>query len=367
MYTVNAVSQIRSYVSRFLCAGFLATAFQSQAAPVLGGPSDGGGGGAFVCRQAGVVQSSELIDLWEAKNRPYRWADKASVYKLTIPYSNEDVNVQVNRAIKKLAEADPALAIRVRGLVNIIRHRTLALPEEISVEVPPDALAVYSKTGCPPEGMMFYDDADGALNVKQEVFDKLLNNTNIAAAITHEALYKAFRDMRARNELSSPLTDSTPVRRINACLYATDDCLGVAGAASQVARDGSVKCVSRDYTVYAKREGKAGRNGNMDSEFQILDVVRAGPFTYKAPLRMRIEIVSYGKDLSKAYNSPGIFAKAYTQVSGWLRDYEGIDSRAGYPILAVDNGKVQEMKFPALMIEGTETRLPEQTFTCTPN
>src|SRR5688500_656841 len=66
---------------------------------------ESGGGGAFVCRDkvTGEVLSSELLDLWEARE----------IEDLAIPSSDESVEAQITRAMQKMSFLDSALAARL--------------------------------------------------------------------------------------------------------------------------------------------------------------------------------------------------------------------------------------------------------------
>ncbi|MBL7670234.1 MAG: hypothetical protein JNM39_07085 [Bdellovibrionaceae bacterium] len=184
-----------------LTAGFSAKA---------GGASTGGGG-AFVCTNSdGTILSSELIDLWEGIH----------IKKRNIPYTDEPVDQQIYRAISKLESLDWRFFHSVVKNLYYIRSHVAQMGADIDIAPPLDAQNTYQKPNCPPRGMMLFDGETEHLSVKPEIFEKLLNNTNVAAAWVHEAIYKSLRD-NDRHE------NSIKARNLTSCLFAIDNCLKV--------------------------------------------------------------------------------------------------------------------------------------------
>lgn len=73
---------------------------------------------------------------------------------------------------------------------------------------------------CPPSGMIRFNGESMKLDIKTAIYDDLLNDVHKAAALTHEALYitlQFYDPVRYRYSLK--------VRRLNACLFAEEDCL----------------------------------------------------------------------------------------------------------------------------------------------
>lgn len=178
------------------------------------GGASTGGGGAFVCRDeaTGAIQSSELLDLWEGR----------LIQTWNIPLTNDPVDQQISKALLKLSKVDTGLFRRALQELSNIQAKAQYLPPEVSFPVPTDTLSIYSKAGCPLEGMMLYDGSFDRLNIASETYQHLTNNTNKAAAWVHETIYKLLRDLENQN-------DSREARKLTACLFATDDCLGTAG------------------------------------------------------------------------------------------------------------------------------------------
>lgn len=199
-------------LTKLLAAVALMSAFSAYA-----GTKDGGGGGAYVCRNAdGTIRKSMLADLWEAQNTVYRWPHKTG--KITISKNGQAPVDQLPRAFEKLEKADPALAADVRAEWKKIWADLDLVPAEISINVPDDLKNAYFPTGCPAEGMMYYDGESDRLNIRQDIFDALESETDKAAAYMHEALYKVMRDQGGHE-------DSRRSRRLVACLFSDEDCL----------------------------------------------------------------------------------------------------------------------------------------------
>ena len=179
------------------------------------GGINGGGGGAYVCRNPkGKILESRLVDLWEAENTPFQWPHKTG--KLHITYTNKvSAEEQFSAAMKKLATADASLAKEVEEEKNAIFANKNSLDPSISISLPDDLKAGYFPSGCPAEGMMFFNGDSNQLDIKDEIFDKLKTKTDIAAAWAHEAIYKIFREKA--NHTTSRLT-----RRLVACLFSDD-------------------------------------------------------------------------------------------------------------------------------------------------
>lgn len=181
---------------------------------VLAGGASTGGGGAFVCRDknTGKIQDSELLDLWEGR----------FIWDWNIPVTNEPVDQQMARALLKLSKVDTGLYQLTLLELAKIQVTAKYLPPEVTLPPPTDALPQYSKTDCPLEGMMLYDGSLKRLNISEVTFSHLLNNTNKAAAWIHETIYKILRDVTYQ-------ADSRQARKLTACLFSSDDCLGAAG------------------------------------------------------------------------------------------------------------------------------------------
>lgn len=206
------------------------------------GGASTGGGGAFVCRDgAGQIVDAELLDLWESRERR-RW---------DIPYTNEDVALQIETAVSKLKSVDIQFYERVVADLRYVQANVEWLPATQDINPPADAMAGYVKPGCPLEGMMLFDGETQRLSIKRERFSKLLNNTNIAAAWVHEAVYKTLREAG----ISYQQADSRNARKLTSCLFARNDCLGIANAPKLPTDKKIHHCVSplRDFYAYLDR------------------------------------------------------------------------------------------------------------------
>lgn len=249
------------------------------------GPSDGGGGGAFVrYDRLNRISEAELLDLWEGRKRPPYY---------NIPYTNEPVDVQLERAMAKLELVDPVLAQRTRENLKYVRANVEDLDPDVTIEPPADARNKYGKRNWPLHGMMYFDEDTGRLSRKPEIFGVLINKTQEAASWMHEALYKSLREnikasTYAHEQPRSP--DSTMTRKLNACLFATDDCFELAKIRIEVPNDRlRLHCVSPliDFRVFLDPEfPNEGTVEPMGDRFLHLKYVitRLENFVYQRPL-----------------------------------------------------------------------------------
>lgn len=174
------------------------------------GVISGGGGGAFVCRDANNgVMSSELLDFWEARE----------ISDLTLIHDNVlSVDDQFERAAARLATIDSDLAAQTRKNYEFIKMHTSKRGPKVRIDPPKDANNQMSDGKCPLEGMMFFDDDRKRLVVKKDAFAKLDSLTEVAGAYFHESLYKTMRDNKLKGGEDSILT-----RIIVGCLFAEGD------------------------------------------------------------------------------------------------------------------------------------------------
>lgn len=181
------------------------------------GGSIGGGGGAYVCRDAeGNIKKSMLVDLWEGSRVPAK--NNLAKPKLRIVRSNIDPKIQFEKAMTKLATVDLELADDVRAQQKVIFENAFPIPSDQQIATPSDLQTTYFPKNCDPEGMMFFNADSNTLSFDESIFYALETKTDVAAAWAHEAIYKVFRESMGQ-------TTSKPTRKLVACLFAEDDCL----------------------------------------------------------------------------------------------------------------------------------------------
>ncbi len=95
---------------------------------------------------------------------------------------------------------------------------------------------------------MYYDNASDQLNIRQDIFSKLISPQDVAAAQMHEAIYKIFRERAGAS-------DSKLVRRLVGCLFSeSETCLR---AGTEVPRDRvSFECSNSRFTAVIYPEEK---------------------------------------------------------------------------------------------------------------
>jgi hypothetical protein len=354
------------------------------------GGSDGGGGGAMLCyeKDGKTIKSSEILDLWEAKERPHLWEKPAPyAYKLNIPYSNEPVRAQIKRAMDKLKRLDPYLWKKVQADLEYVMNpqNQEKLPRKQTIELPSDAFNIYSEEGCEVKGMMYFDGETQKLSYKPEAFAKSKSNTARAAAFTHEAIWKTLREMDMN------LGDSTPARRINACLYATNDCFGLVDLDKEIHGPGTVyKCTSAQRTFHLiesfrriVREGESAKVqtrvtlvandlGGYHFAVPLVDVVDNTVPAFKGATVgvQNVNAISvFYPPIKTAGNEKGIYLEGLRLASPVLRHYlpymrlEQFD-RTPVIIYNSDLSSIVGLWVPARKMLGGEEYLPEENAIC---
>lgn len=219
-------------------------------APVsFAGTKDGGGGGAYVCYDSSIsaptIKYSLLADLWESDHTPFKWPHKTG--KIHISYNNEiAAEDQFNQALAKLASLDPKFATQVRVERDNLFSQRNSLDDSISITVPDDLKLGYFPTGCPAQGMMYYNGESEQLDVREDLFSTLRTKTDVAAAWMHEAVYKIMREKHLKE-------NSIGARRLVACLFSDE--AGCLSAKTEIPNDRVIfECESPSYklTVYPK-------------------------------------------------------------------------------------------------------------------
>ncbi|HVK61126.1 MAG TPA: hypothetical protein VM432_06230 [Bdellovibrionales bacterium] len=225
---------------QFLCGLLLIGPALPSAAFAAGGV-DGGGGGSITCtipdadsgqvirtvengevvyryvRTGQVYQSLmtngrdfQFLDLWEAETGfgPF------FLNQIDIPYNEDSVDTQVDRAMKRLVEVLPELGKKSEIALAHIRKNILPLPDGVVVDEPRDTRIRFKPKECKVVGFALYSDEDDNLAIDPSM-KKLVTKTDFAALFIHEAIYKVLRN--EQNE-----QDSWRTRRIVAFLFSNE-------------------------------------------------------------------------------------------------------------------------------------------------
>ncbi|WP_413585004.1 hypothetical protein [Bdellovibrio sp. HCB274] len=194
------------------------------------GTAVSGGGGAMVCRNVyNYISSAELLDIWEANN----------IRGERIVYTSESVDQQVNLAIGKLMAANPAFGTEVLNAYKIVLANQVNLPPNIALAPPKDANTAYQKPGCTLEGMMLFDDQSNKLYIDRAIFS-VLSDTDKAAALMHESVYKVLRSYGDQNSIRSRAI----VGRLFGSLLDTSD------LPSRLPKHGVKRCANTNIELY---------------------------------------------------------------------------------------------------------------------
>lgn len=289
------------------------------------GGQDGGGGGAYVCRNAdGSIREAKLVDLWESAHTKIEWSHK--VGSLKIPLTNEkSVDEQFNRAMEKLARVDSILADVVKKEAKKIEEGKEFVDDEIAIALPDDLKVGYFPKGCAAEGMMYYDGESKNLNIREDIFKAMKTNTEIAAARAHEAIYKVLREKFKQST-------SKNTRRLVACLFSEEEgCLKPAFTAAPMGQ--------RAYTCSNEEmEVDIIANSTISSEKEL--------FKYGSLFHIR---VSKMKDNVLGYNpfftveSGGLFMQEHKPTRPiYSMGIENLNTKNPLAIFGVSSVKIEE-------------------------
>jgi len=186
-----------------------------------GGIGDGGGQG-IVCRnEDGTVRSAQLLDLAEAENffllklqdqpkdRPYLDIayEYAAILDAAIPSSNPTSQRTgwIENKIEKIRfDINPSILLSkkrqysfIRDIISAMESDKIIIPGN-NFKLPPvrdsHPKILPSGKGCDLEQVAFYKDGSDQVRFIGSVWDKL-DNTNKAALLIHEALYRSLRQM----------------------------------------------------------------------------------------------------------------------------------------------------------------------------
>jgi len=147
------------------------------------GGVDGGGGKSVVCRNSdGSIKSAELLDLYEGR----------IFYKLNIPNSGIDSFILGQAKMETLAKGRSAqTATNFRSMFTGIFARKNILPTGVGLNPTEDSDHIITpRPPCYIEQLAIYKQDE--LFIDGDIWNAL-NETNKAALIVHETLYKFFR------------------------------------------------------------------------------------------------------------------------------------------------------------------------------
>ncbi len=167
-----------------------------------------GGGGAVVCRDdAGKILSAEVLDLYEGKET-YHLKIKEEIGSLEQEY------LRFNRTMNIVSGFGMPPAQSVLDNVKKTMDKFNYLPVDLRLELTNDfgALDFTLKPNCKIEQLAIYHDDKERIDIDSEIWDTL-DNTNKAALLAHELIYKSYRNT---DEDNSKLT-----RKVVAMLFST--------------------------------------------------------------------------------------------------------------------------------------------------
>ena len=163
-------------------AFLISTLFTSSA---FAGGISGGGGRSVVCRDSktGAITSAQLLDLYEGTVQ----------YGYTIKSSTAPKDAQLNIALELIsAGRDTDYKNGLTGFSNLVSQEMRLLPDGTGLQPIDDSYEVIIPKDCKVEQLANFMDDRNLLLVDGSIW-AALSETNKAALITHEALYKYLR------------------------------------------------------------------------------------------------------------------------------------------------------------------------------
>ncbi len=155
------------------------------------GGVDGGGGKSVVCRDAdGKITSAEVLDLYEGRVQ----------YGLQPIVSEDVVEEQTGKVVMMLSKGrGEALKNTLMSTVSYIMQEKVILPDGTELLPVDDSYHVVVPKNCRVEQLANFTSQNQVL-INGEIWRRL-DNTNKAALIIHEAIYKVFRMYGATNSI----------------------------------------------------------------------------------------------------------------------------------------------------------------------
>lgn len=235
METIEAkVTEMNANKTKLRIVGVLALAISLAnfvySPDTQAGTKDGGGGKGVVCRHKdGTLKGSvRVLDLWEAE-----W-----VHRLTIPRTQEPVDVQVERAIRKITTLNEwgfmgsltdidnkfyvgkeyfyyTLMKMVPQFLQRNLYTNVSWREGVILELTPDSYERMRPRHCDIEQLVRYEDDLQSVEIDADLVDKM-GPTDFAALVVHEVFYKFLRE-QGRN---LPELHSLRTRRVVGLAFA---------------------------------------------------------------------------------------------------------------------------------------------------
>jgi hypothetical protein len=167
------------------------TVISSISLTFAAGGVDGGGGKGVVCRNdQNQIIKAEVLDIYEGRVQ----------YGHRIPSSSSQVMSQADEAIRSISSGrNKVFQDSVLKMAHFINLRKIILPDGTGLEDIDDSHHVIVPKGCKIEQLANFTKQNQIL-IDGEIW-KNLDNTNKAALLVHEALYKWFRNYGATHSI----------------------------------------------------------------------------------------------------------------------------------------------------------------------
>lgn len=151
------------------------------------GGVDGGGGKGIVCRDSSNnIKSAEILDLYEGR----------TMYGLEIIKSSEPMDAQIDKALEKLSNN-----LSVSAFVSLVKKKMVLLPPDTELVPVDDSFEALFPKDCKAEQLAHYYSDEKVL-INGDIWNHL-TETDRAALILHEAIYRLNRSVGAKDSRQS--------------------------------------------------------------------------------------------------------------------------------------------------------------------
>lgn len=272
------------------------------------GGQDSGGGGAFICANKA---DSEVLDLFEAR-----------LAGLTIKTSPAPVPVQIEEALRRFNPSSTLYKRMKETLLKVQSAKRIPVPPGFDLAWPSDAKNKYAKSGCQAKSVILFNDRDNSMDFDESAY-KQLPNTQAAALIVHETVYKFLRE-------TTKDRSSTRARKLVGHLFAVESQEEFNQAVAEIA----------DFYPMAVPKITVKPNPNQHNGL----LIHYPASYYAEPMKLNV-VATLERNASAACTldeKPSLYSQEFRLYGQWKfwADYEDNDFRQRYCIGTSDGQNV---------------------------
>lgn len=179
--------RVKFFVAVNLCLFTLAPLCLTTESQAAAGVGSSGGGFVVVCRNqaSGIIESSMLLDLYEAKYT-YDLELQSPLATIESELQRFTEDYQLSMFDNPQSTSNESLG-RIASIVNNLQFTDKAL-----VPIRDTGIAARAPFGCALEQIAVYDDVSNKITVQRELWNSL-DVMNRAALVAHELIYRQHR------------------------------------------------------------------------------------------------------------------------------------------------------------------------------